>query len=627
MKFRSTLRSLVVLATLAATVVACGKKDETPLAPEDAFRFSAQRRADGAIEVRYRIADGYYMYRDKFHFAAEPKSVRLGEAQLPAGKLKHDPNFGDVEVYRNEVAVVIPVVAGGGGTLKLKAIAQGCWDGGLCYPPQDYVADLGPVASASPLQSMLGTSAAQPLQSVPAASDATGGVPSPADVFTERAPAAHPAVVSDESRFAGILEAGSLWKIVAFFFGAGLLLTFTPCVLPMVPILSGIIVGEGREATKMRAFALSIAYVLGMAVTYTLIGVAAAYSGQLLSSALQNPWVLGTFATIFVALAFSMFGFYDIQLPSGLHTRLTAASNRFSGGHIGAVVLMGVLSAAIVSPCVAAPLAGALLYISQTRDVMLGATGLFAMALGMGVPLVIVGVTEGAVLPRSGHFMRGVKKFFGFLLLGLAIWIVAPVIPAVAQMLAWAALLIVGAMYLHALDPLPHDAPGYARFWKGVGVLALVSGIALVIGALAGGRDPLQPLSGMRTATAATASQPSASFERVTSLADLDARIAAAGRPVMLDFYADWCVSCKEMERFTFSDARVQAKLGNFLMLQADVTANSDDDKALLKRFRLFGPPGIVFFDRDGREIPGLRVIGYQGPDRFLQTLALARGM
>jgi thiol:disulfide interchange protein DsbD len=387
----------------------------------------------------------------------------------------------------------------------------------------------------------------------------------------------------------------------------------------MIPILSGIIVGEGRNATRVRAFTLSVAYVLGMSVTYTAIGVGAALSGNLLSAALQNPWVLSVFAAVFVLLSLSMFGFYELQLPAGFHARITRASSRFKGGHIGAVVLMGVFSAAIVSPCVAAPLAGALLYISQTRDMVLGGTALFAMSLGMGVPLVLVGVFEGTFLPKSGRWMRSVKQFFGVMLLAVAIWIVSPVLPIAVQMLAWAALLIGAAMALRAIDPLPHEAGGVARAWKAVGFVALLAGAALAIGAFAGSRDLLRPLAGLvgggeRVVTAAR-------FTRVANLAELETRLAAPGRPVMLDFYADWCVSCKEMEAFTFTDARVKAKMEQMLLLQADVTANSPEDKALLRRFSLFGPPGIIFFDRQGREVPGLRVIGYQSADEFLVSL------
>ncbi len=601
------LRLVAMFALLSALAPVALAGGDEPLPPEEAFRFTAKRLPSGELEITGRITDGYYLYRHKFGFAADPASVKLGAAQLPPGKEKVDEFFGRVETYRNEVKVRVPVEeAGAGGRATLVVAHQGCWDKGVCYPPLE--AKLPIVLAAAG-----GTASDLPPE------------------FSGRPVSGQPGIVSDEARFSGILESGSLWAVIAFFFGAGLLLTFTPCVLPMVPILSGIIVGEGRVATKGRAFALSAAYVLGMAVTYTAIGIAAALSGQLLSAALQNPWVLGAFAAIFVALSLSMFGFYEIQLPAALQSRLNDASNRLTGGHLGAVALMGMLSAAIVSPCVAAPLAGALLYISQTRDVVLGGAALFAMAIGMGVPLIAVGVTEGAFLPRSGHWMKSVKKFFGFLLLGVAVWIVAPVMPAVASMLAWAALLVVGAMYLHALDPLPYEASGYARFWKGVGVLALVAGVALVVGALAGGRDPLQPLAGFRVSEAAAGASGAQAqagevrFERVATLADLDARLKVSTKPVMLDFYADWCVSCKEMERFTFTDPKVRERLADFTLLQVDVTKNNADDKALLKRFRLFGPPGIIFFDAKGQEIEGLRVIGFQNAERFLQSLSHVR--
>ena len=577
------------------------------LDPALAFKFSARAIDAGTIEVRYRIADGYYMYRDKFKFAVEPASVKLGAAQFPKGDIHNDEFFGRVETYRKEVRIRLPFTReAAADKLQLAVTSQGCADVGVCYIPQVQTAEIK-LAGLAPASGASGP----------------GAVSTP---FAEAAPAPDsPGVIGDEARFERLLVSGSLWLIAAAFFGAGILLTFTPCVLPMIPILSGIIAGEGRNATRTRAFTLSFAYVLGMSVTYTAIGIGAALSGNLLSAALQNPWVLSAFAAVFVLLSLSMFGLYELQLPSGFHAKITETSNRLKGGHLGAVVLMGIFSAAIVSPCVAAPLAGALLYISQTRDMVLGGIALFAMSIGMGVPLILVGVFEGAFLPKSGHWMRSVKHFFGALLLAVAIWIVSPVLPAAAQMLAWAALLVGSAMVLRAIDPLPPEAGTAARLWKGVGFLALLAGAALAIGALSGSRDVLRPLAGLVAGGERGAQE--VRFTRVRNLAELETKLATAGKPVMLDFYADWCVSCKEMEAFTFTDPQVKAKLEGMLLLQADVTANSPEDKAMLKRFSLFGPPGIIFFDRQGKEIQGLRVIGYQPADRFLATLNRAAGV
>lgn len=480
------------------------------LEPEQAFRFSARALDGGALEVRFAIADGYYMYRERFQFVAE--NARLGQPEFPAGVRKKDQFFGDSETYRKEVRIRVPVEAGAGDPLRLRVTSQGCADVGVCYVPMESQATLR-LASLG----------------VPAA----GG---------------RAALEASDVEVASMFQ-GNAWLVLASFLGFGLLLAFTPCVLPMIPILSGIIAGEGHRVTKSRAFALSLAYVLGMAVAYAAAGVAAAYSGTLLAASLQNAWVLGTFALVFVLLALSMFGFYELQLPGFLRQPLAAAGHELRGGKVASVAGMGVLSAVIMSPCVAAPLAGALLYISQTRDVALGGTALFAMALGMGVPLLAVGVSGGALLPKAGRWMNAVKKFFGVLLLAVAAWIVSPLL-------------------------------------------------------LEGKGDT--------------------KFVPVASIAELEAKLAAPGRLVMLDFYADWCVSCKEMEAFTFSDAKVKAKFERMLLLQVDVTANTAEHKALLKRFALFGPPGIIFFDAQGRELRGLRVIGYQNAERFLKTLELA---
>jgi thioredoxin:protein disulfide reductase len=562
------------------------------LEPDKAFRMSARALDAAHLEVRFAIADGYYMYREKFRFALEgADGARLGPPEFPPGVKKKDEFFGEMETYRKEVAIRIPV-EGTAAALQLAVTSQGCADVGVCYVPMESKATIRFAALSD-----------APVRPTPASDTA-------------------PRVSLSASDFdiAALFQSGSLWVVLASFLGFGVLLSFTPCVLPMVPILSGIIVGEGSALGKMRAFFLSLSYVLGMAFAYAAAGVAAAYSGSLLAAALQNAWVLGAFALVFVWLALSMFGLHDLQLPAFLRHHAHKAHGRLAGGRIASVAAMGVLSAVIVSPCVAAPLAGALLYISQTRDVLLGGAALFAMALGMGVPLVVVGVSEGALLPRSGAWMNSVKKFFGVLLLAVALWIASPVLPSLVVMLALAALLVGSGVFLRAIDPLPEHAHAVARLAKAVGVLSLVAGIAVLAGALAGSRDPLRPLAGLLSAESGSIT-PHTKFVRVGSLAALDEKLQAPGRVVMLDFYADWCVSCKEMESLTFSDPRVQAKLSGMLLLQADVTANNDADRQLLKRFSLFGPPGIVFFDAQGREIKGLRVIGYQNAERFLKTL------
>lgn len=574
--------------------------EEELLPPDEAFRAEVVARDGQTLEARFSPAKGYYLYRDKFAFGViDSPGIQLAGVEIPPGKPKDDPLFGKVDVFFEPVQVLVRLQrsADAAGPVRLKAAYQGCNEPiGVCYPPIEKVFEVA----------------------LPAAAAAGTAVP-----VGEAGP------LSEDDRVAGLLKGGSFWLIVVSFLGFGLLLAFTPCVFPMIPILSGIIAGQGHALTKARGFTLALAYVIGMAITYALAGVAAGLSGTLLSATLQNPWVLGTFAALFVLLALSMFGFYELQLPASLQSRLADTTNRLGGGHYAGVFAMGALSAVIVGPCVAAPLAGALLYISQTRDVVLGGVALFAMAIGMGLPLLAVGASAGAVLPKAGPWMETVKRFFGVLLLGVAIYMISPVIPAVVHMLAWAALLIVSAIYLHAIDPLPPDAPGYRKFWKGIGVIVLLVGVSLLVGALSGGRDVLQPLAGLRFAGGGAAAQQAQTahlpFERVRSLAELEARLqAAAGRYVMLDFYADWCVSCKEMERFTFSDPRVQAKLRDVVLLQADVTRNTPEDAALLKRFNLFGPPGILFFDRQGREIPGTRVVGFQKADQFLATLERA---
>jgi thiol:disulfide interchange protein DsbD len=537
---------------------------------------------------------------------------------MPKGDLKQDPNFGEMMVFHQsfQAELVLYNSNTAAQDIVLEATYQGCSENGLCYPPISKQVKLKLPAAGN-----TASATAAPATQTPAKSSATTD-PVAAAVTTPAGSAiatAATAVSSENGKIAQMFKQKSFWLIVSFFFGAGLLLALTPCVFPMIPILSGIIVGRGHHVNKMHGFLLSLAYVLGMALTYAAVGIAAGLSGSLLSNALQTPWVLGSFAAVFVILSFSMFGFYELQLPSALQSKLTGTSNKLHGGHLSGVFVMGALSAIIVSPCVAAPMAGALLYISQTHDAVLGGVALFSLAIGMGVPLLLVGASAGALLPKAGAWMEAIKNIFGVMMLGVAIWLVSSLLPLAAVMLLWATLLILSAVYLHALDTLPPGSSGWHKMGKGIGIIILLLGIALLIGALSGARDILRPLGALGGGNQAVAQTTHLQFERVKNLAELDARIAQAkGKTVMLDFYADWCVSCKEMENLTFADSKVQAQLKNTLLLQIDLTANTDDDKAVLQRYAIFGPPAILFFDRQGKEQADFRVMGYQDPQQFL---------
>ena len=637
---RSWLRALMLACALLLAwsglfAAAPARADDDFLPPEQAFRFSAQMLDPHTVLVRYAIADGYYMYRERFSFSAS--GARLGAPQVPPGKIKFDETFQkDVETYHKGVEIRIPVE--GNGPFTLTATGQGCADKGLCYPPQDVsirlvagagAAGAGGAGTATGLPIGQGADNAPqfslPGQAAPQA-DVPGAAPS-ADMSTapavsgtgpgSSAPvrsavsgAAASSSPSELSGIAALLQGGRLLAIVPAFVLLGLGLAFTPCVLPMVPILSSIIVGEGGQVKRGRGFILSLTYSLGMAIVYTTLGVAAGLLGEGLAAALQNAWVLSAFALLIAAMALSMFGVYQLQVPAALQTRLANASGRQSSGKLAGVFAMGAISALIVGPCVAAPLAGALVYISQTRDVIIGGAALFAMALGMSIPLLLVGVSAGSLLPRAGMWMESVKRFFGVLMLAMALWMVTPVLPALAQMLLWAALLLGYGFYLLR-------AKGH---WAGMalGAACAVLGATQLVGIASGGRDALAPLAHL---TRGGPAQP-LHFTRIKTVEQLDAALAQlGGKTAVLDFYADWCVSCKEMEKLTFVDPAVKARLADTVLLQVDVTANDAADRAMLKRFGLFGPPGIILFDRQGREIPDSRVIGYQDAAKFLGSL------
>ncbi|MCH9848778.1 MAG: protein-disulfide reductase DsbD [Betaproteobacteria bacterium] len=573
--------------------------EEKFLHPDEAFKLNIVAKDSNTLEAKFTVTPGYYLYKDRIKFEIKDASLgTISAVNLPAGDIKDDPNFGQQEVYHHDFVALIDV-NNPAQNVVIDARFQGCSEKGLCYAPQ-----------LKTLNVDMAQAATAPTDNTPVtnANNST----------------------SSEDEATSLLKSGKLWLIAAGFFGFGLLLSFTPCVLPMIPILSGIIVGDKKahkaETSRLHSFNLSLAYVLGIALSYTIAGIAAGLSGQLLSNALQSPWMLTATALIFVVLSFSMFGFYELRLPSTIEERMVKTSNKLKGGQFIGVFVMGVISALIVSPCVAAPLAGALLYISQTRDVVLGGVALFALSIGMGVPLLLIGASAGHVLPKAGGWMTAVRNLFGVIMLAVAIFIVSPIIPTSVEMLLWSALLIIPAVYLHALDSLPLDintgrSHPWMRFWKGIGIMLLIVGIALLIGAVSGAKSPLQPLAGLSLSNSKTIEN-RLPFVRVKNTAELDARIdAAKGKIVMLDFYADWCTSCKEMELLTFSDPAVQASLKEAVLLEADVTANTPEDLALLQRFNLFGPPGIIFFNRTGQEIKPIRVIGYENAPKFLATV------
>ncbi len=590
------------------------------LPPDEAFKIAVEVRDGNTLIAHLTPAKNYYLYRDKIAFEPKQEGVAIEEVTLPSGKMKEDMTFGNTEVYYTPIQAVISLKREGSVSepLTLEATYQGCNEPvGVCYAPIHKVIDL----TLPAVKAAIGAVAeAVSSQATAAEIDAT------TELF--QMPSRSPAIETESYKIERMFETGNYWLILSGFFVVGLFLSFTPCVFPMFPILSGIIANQGKNVTKRHGFILALAYVFGMAITYAIIGVAAGLSGAMLSATLQNAWVLGAFAVMFVLLSFSMFGFYELQLPGSLQTKLSQEAGQLKGGHLTSVFGMGALSALIVGPCVAAPLAGALLYISQTRDVVLGGSALFVMALGMGVPLLLLGTSAGALLPKAGAWMESIKRFFGVLLIAVAIWIISPVINEVVYMLLWAVLLIISAIYLHAIDPLPERASGVQKFLKGVGVIALLVGVALLIGVLSGGRDVLQPLSKLNLADATSsgeagpASYATLPFQRVKTIAELDEQIQLSREKyVMVRFHADWCVSCKEMDRFTFSDAKVQARLKDVVLLEVDVTDGTPDDTALLKRFKLFGPPGILFIDRQGQDVPDIKIIGFLNNNDFLTVL------
>ncbi|WP_176051122.1 protein-disulfide reductase DsbD [Burkholderia sp. BCC1644] len=595
------LRFLAVLLSFAVMLggLSVARAADDFLDPSVAFKFSASE-SPGQVDVRFKVANGYYMYRERFAFAVKSGQATLGEPQFPAGHVKFDQTFQkNVETYRDEVVIHVPVKQAAG-PFELAVTSQGCADEGICYPPAEHVVKVDGAA--------LG------------AASSSGGDTAAAGSWFDK--------VTSADFAQSLLEGHGFFTIVALYFVAGVVLSLLPCSYPMIPIVSAIIIGQGTRATHARGFALSLTYVVGMALVYTVLGIAAALVGQSLGAWLQNPWVLGAFGVLLTAFAVSLISGKDIVLPARWQNGAAEASSMRQGGHFVAVAAMGALSALVVGACMTAPLFAVLAFIAHTGNALLGGAALFAMGLGLGVPLLVVGVGAGTVLPRAGAWMDGVKVFFGIVLLAAALWIVWPVLAGGLKMVLAALWLLIAAAALGLFTPNAGAASIWRRLGRGVGAALAIWAATLLVGLAAGSTDPVKPLAVLATRTVASggaatagaaATQDGPAFASVRSSGELDTLLKTSGQPVMLDFYADWCVSCKEMEHLTFTDARVQARLAQLHLVRADVTANNPDDQALLKRFNLFGPPGIIFFDRSGNEIG--RVVGYQAAETFLRSL------
>lgn len=600
------------------------------LTSELAFPISVTLNSPEILSLQWDIADGYYLYKKRIKLSTtvinlddsnsrKEQATQLGEPQFPASLFIDDPAYKGMEIFRNTL-IVKYAISGSKTSLantSLKIKYQGCADAGVCYPPVKKtikLADLKPSVNVSSVPDM---------SNATNVSDAANS--SIIDTNTNTKP--ERSAKSEQDTIATSLASDNFILTLFSFFGFGLLLAFTPCVFPMIPILSGIIIGQGKQLSTKKAFSLSLAYVLAMALTYTVVGVLAALFGTNLQVWFQDPWVLSCFAGIFILLSLSMFGFYDIQMPSFIQVKLNNLSNKQESGKLISAGIMGVLSALIVGPCVTAPLVGALIYISQTGDTILGGAALFCLGLGMGAPLLVIGTSAGKILPRTGMWMEAVKSIFGVLMLAVAIWLLSRILPPLISQLLWALLLIVSAVYMGALRQHDKNTTQWQLLWKGLGLSILLIGFIMIIGASTGKSNLLSPLANLGSGvnTALVSEHKGIIFKPVKSIDDLTEALNQASKRkqvTMLDFYADWCISCKEMEEITFKNSEVKLKLSKVHKIQADVTANDNIDTELLKSFDIIGPPAILFFDDKGEELKNHRIVGYMDADKFLKHIA-----
>lgn len=567
---------------------------------DEAFVFSSQTNGDGQLLLNWKVAPNYYLYQEKIKVKVLEGSADIGELNLPPAKEKMDEVFNKiVKAYHHSFSGSVPLT-NLSDQVKIQLEFQGCADIGVCYPPMRKTVALN--AASFGIFSAAGKS---------------DSLANPAGMTSTPSSAKKTSELSETDQITDTLINSSVWVVIATFFVFGLLLSLTPCVFPMIPILSSIIIGQGDQLSTRRAFTMSLVYVLAMSITYTVAGVLAGVFGENLQVAFQNPWIIGSFSLIFILLALSMFGFYELQLPSAVQSKITNLSNKQQGGTLTGVAIMGFLSALIVGPCVAPPLAGALIYIGQTGDALLGGTALFAMSMGMGIPLLLLGTSAGKLLPRAGAWMDNVKAVFGVLMIAVAIWMAERILPESIVLFAWAALLIGSAVYLGALEPVG-EKPGWVKLFKSFGVIMLALGVLMLVGLAGGSKSVLTPLKIYQGGSGAVQSD-KLPFKTIKTLADLEAELKTNPK-VMLDFYADWCISCKEMEAQTFSTDQVHTALQGVTLLKADVTQNDAEDKALMKAFDLIGPPAIMFF-KDGLESSSQRVVGFKNADDFVKHI------
>ncbi|QCP53674.1 protein-disulfide reductase DsbD [Trinickia violacea] len=593
---RVALGLLFVLTSLAAHAV----NESDLLSPEQAFPLKVTVNASQQVVLDFDTQPGYYLYRDRFSFAADGTPIKPD--QMPPGELKNDPTFGSVTVYHGPVQIRLPLARPIATSVVLSVTSQGCADLGVCYPPQTRSYRVAADGSATSV--VIGNNARAGIAEIPSIGGSRSSPVSGIDL--------HPAN--------GI----SLPELLGFLF-AGLLIAGTVCMYPLIPIVTAVI--SGRDPLSLRrGFALSLAYVQGLAITYAVAGTVAALIGIPLVAVTQKPWVLAAFGVLMVLFALGMFGVFRLQMPASWQTRITEWSNRLPGGRVFPVFAMGMLSALIVGPCSTPVLAGALLYIANSHDVLGGALALYVMAIGIGLPLLVIGTLGAHALPKVGRWMVAIQNALGVMLLAAALWFVYSLLPSWLLMMLIALLLTGSSMMLRAIDPLQPDAPAISRVGKALGVLLLVGGVAEFIGVASGNFDVLAPLGGVMHSSSSTVSNvdahPTSRFEAVRSNAELDEALkAAVGQPVIIDFYADWCISCKELERFTFADSRVVAEFAHWKLLRIDVTKNTEEDTAMLRRFGLFGPPALIFYDKTGRQQPDAQLAGFVGADAFVTHL------